>query len=360
MTYWKEIPQDAYTNGYNHEIFHLWGTNIDFQFVLDEYSTIMYVCSYMMKSEKAIEEVLKSVSKECQSDPIDEQLKKIGKAFIGNYVIGAPEAAMRELSMWLMKKSQKVTFVNSNMQDDHISLPKSTKMLDNMDDDEDNVYMTSKHDRYSACPNNLEGICLAKFAVNYEPLLNSGGNDEGNNIFEHAHDSDDKGNKNDDWQESNIIILKNNMGKMHKRRNESILHVKWFRQNTERERYYHSQLILYLTWCNEDELLGRYSTYKKHYVEVYHIVEHNAEEFHFHSEEKDSAINDIADNGPPEMDWDAIVPTIDEGNVQSVDDDQIIICNVDSEDEDNDWVHDLDIDPSSGDNDSEKMWERIN
>ena len=68
---------------------------------------------------------------------------------------------------------------------------------------------------------------------------------------------------------------------------------------------------------------------------------------------KYSAINDIADNGPPEMAWDAIAPTIEEGNVQSVDDDQIIICNVDSEDEDNDQVHDLDSD-SSHNNDSEK------
>ena len=126
----KRKPQDAYTNGCNHEILCLWGANIDFKFVLDEYSMIMYVCSYMMKSEKAMGEDLKNVLKECQSDPIDKQLKKIGKALIGSHVVGAPEAAMRELSMWLMKKSWKVTFVNSNMRDDHISLPKSTKMLD--------------------------------------------------------------------------------------------------------------------------------------------------------------------------------------------------------------------------------------
>ena len=111
----KRNPQDAYTYGCNHEIVHLWGAYIDFQFVLDEFSMIMYVCSYMMKSEKAIGKVLKNVSKECQSDPTDEQLRKIGKAFIGNHVVGAPEAAMRELSMLLMKKSQKVTFVISNM-----------------------------------------------------------------------------------------------------------------------------------------------------------------------------------------------------------------------------------------------------
>ena len=54
----KRNPADLYTNGCNHEILHLWGANIDFQFVLDEYSTVMYVCSYMMKSEKAMGEVL--------------------------------------------------------------------------------------------------------------------------------------------------------------------------------------------------------------------------------------------------------------------------------------------------------------
>ena len=59
----KRNPQDAYTNGCNHEILHLWGANIDFQFVLDEYSMIMYVCPCMMTSEKAMGEVLKNVSK---------------------------------------------------------------------------------------------------------------------------------------------------------------------------------------------------------------------------------------------------------------------------------------------------------
>ena len=68
-------PSDGYTNGCNHEILQLWGENVDLQFVLDEYRTIMYVCSYMMKSEKAMGEVLKSVAKECKSDPIEQHSK---------------------------------------------------------------------------------------------------------------------------------------------------------------------------------------------------------------------------------------------------------------------------------------------
>ena len=112
----KRNPSDVYTNGCNHDILHLWGTNIDFQYVLDEYSTVMYVC--LMKSEKVMGEVLKSVAHDCRHEPIEQQLKKTGKAFIGHRVVGAPEAAMRELSLWLMKKSRKVLFVNSNMRDD--------------------------------------------------------------------------------------------------------------------------------------------------------------------------------------------------------------------------------------------------
>ena len=94
-------------NACNQDILHLWRGNIDLQYVEDEYSTIMYVCSYMMKSEKAMGEALKRVAKECQNDDIWTQMNKIKKEFIGKRVVGAPESAMWVLSMWLMKKGQK-------------------------------------------------------------------------------------------------------------------------------------------------------------------------------------------------------------------------------------------------------------
>ena len=265
----KRNPADAYTNGCNHDILQLWGANIDFQYVLDEYSTVMYVCSYMMKSEKAMGEVLKSVSKECHSEPIAEQLKKIGKAFVGHRVVGAPEAAMCELSMWFMKKSRKVTFVNSGMRDDHVSLPKNGKILDGLEDDEDNVYMLSIHDRYAARPDALENMCLAKFAVSYEPLYGSAQCDEMNiHTAEHIDDSGDEADGDDSCQrkhKAETITLKNNLGQMHKHKFESILCVTSFGQNAEPEKYYHSRLILYFPWCSEDELIDGYLSYSDHY-----------------------------------------------------------------------------------------------
>ena len=50
-------------------------------------------------------------------------------------------------------------------------MPKNNASLEKMNEDEDDVYMTSIHDRYAARPNTLEDVCLAKFAVNYEPVF---------------------------------------------------------------------------------------------------------------------------------------------------------------------------------------------
>ena len=90
----KRSPSDVFTNGCNQEILHIWHANIDFQYVLDAYSTVMYVVGYMMKSVKAMGELLKCVAKECQSEEISMQLKKIATAFIGNRVVTMLESVM--------------------------------------------------------------------------------------------------------------------------------------------------------------------------------------------------------------------------------------------------------------------------
>ena len=87
------------------------------------------------------EKQLKRVAKECQNDNIQTEMNKIKKEFIGKRVVGAPESAMRFLSMWLMKKSRKVTSVNTNMKDERVSQPKTQQQLAPMDDDDDNVLL---------------------------------------------------------------------------------------------------------------------------------------------------------------------------------------------------------------------------
>ena len=79
-------PTDKLTNDVNLDMLCLWGGNIYFQYTVDEYSTVMYVCRYMMKSEQDMGEPLKRVAKEHKNEQISEQLKQIGYAFVGTRV----------------------------------------------------------------------------------------------------------------------------------------------------------------------------------------------------------------------------------------------------------------------------------
>ena len=67
----KHDPCDIYINPTKRLILHLWNGNTDLQYVIDEVATIMYVCNYMTKGEKAIGETLKRVPKECKDDDIE-------------------------------------------------------------------------------------------------------------------------------------------------------------------------------------------------------------------------------------------------------------------------------------------------
>ena len=47
----------------------------------------MYICGYIMKSEKGMGE---GVVKKCKNEDIQIQMQKIGKEFLGNRCVGAP------------------------------------------------------------------------------------------------------------------------------------------------------------------------------------------------------------------------------------------------------------------------------
>ena len=79
----KRNIQDVFINACNLEVLHLWGGNTDLQYVLTEIATVMHVCSYMTKGEKAMGEMLKRVTKECYNDDIHTQMNKIKKEFLG-------------------------------------------------------------------------------------------------------------------------------------------------------------------------------------------------------------------------------------------------------------------------------------
>ena len=287
---------DVTVNSCNIGILNLWGANVDLQYVVNEVATVMYVCSYMTKGEKAMGETLKRVAKECARDDMRTQMNKIKKEFLGKRVIGAPESCMRVLSSWLMKKSRKVIYVNSNMKSERVSLPKTKAQLSRMDPDDEDVFATSLIDWYSARPYNMENMCLAEFAVNYDVVSAQQQKMTGNGVLENLPCAGKK------------IKLRNGLGHMQKRGTPSILRTRKFKLATEPDRYYHSKLILYYPWFNEDSLLGNYASYQHAYEARRDVVVGNAQVFNDDCEAFDIDVDTI--DGFNDSIWDLVAPSV--------------------------------------------------
>ena len=58
----KRNPKDCNVNNYNPNILKAWQANMDIQNVMNPYACIMYIASYMTKSEKSMGELLKQAA----------------------------------------------------------------------------------------------------------------------------------------------------------------------------------------------------------------------------------------------------------------------------------------------------------
>ena len=227
----------------------------------------------MMKGEKGMGETLKRVENECQNDSIWTQMNKIKKEFLGKRVLGAPESAMRVLSMWLMKKSRKVVPVTTSMKDECESLPKPHSHLAQLhDDDDEDVFATSLIDRYGARPVSLQNMCLAMFAVTYDVIQSATqkedtdiGNDEEKEMQNTKKDNS-----------LTMMKLQKGLSVIRKRKQEAILHTRRYKIHTEPEKYYHAKLLLYYPWHNEDDIISQFRTYHESYINKQDIIHQNA------------------------------------------------------------------------------------
>ena len=60
----KREPNEQNINNYNASVMLAWQANMDIQYVLDAYACVMYVASYIMKTEKSMGVLLKQVADE--------------------------------------------------------------------------------------------------------------------------------------------------------------------------------------------------------------------------------------------------------------------------------------------------------
>ena len=107
---------------------------MDIQFVLNAYACLMYAASYIMKTERAMGELLKRVAAEARTDELKTQLRKVGSALVGSAFlthreVSAQEAVYRLLSLPMKQLSRSVVFVNTNPKHERIAVLKNNDSL---------------------------------------------------------------------------------------------------------------------------------------------------------------------------------------------------------------------------------------
>lgn len=281
----KRDPYDVRLNNYNNMITTLFRANMDLQYVVDSYSAITYVMSYVLKCENGMSDLMKQIAREYHTDGVKKQMTEIVRTFNDKREVGLPEAVCRLNGTDLFRKSLSVIYVSPNLEAKRDSMLIPVDKMKEKDDGDTDIYQTGIHDRYVMRPDKLEDMCLADFAVSFDVVYTAV-----------------------KAPKSEIITLKNGLGMMRKRQKKSVM--RSYKPKAGTEDFFQALLLLFLPYREEKELLGSHESYYDHYVEVQETVKTNADKHHFLYKEFEDAIekfNKADDDGQAKSAWDAAI-----------------------------------------------------
>ena len=291
----KREPKDCNVNNYNAHVLKAWQANMDIQYVLNPYACVMYVASYMTKTEKSMGELLRQAATEERTAQLSQQLRKVGTSFLTHREVSAQEAAYRLLSMPMKQLTREVVFIDTSVKSERITVMKSSKFLNELDDNDTDVFCKSMIDRYQHRPRVLASMCLAEFVANYRVKYES--NDDNDDVLP-CEDVDISSLK--------TIKLTDNFGTMYKRNREAVIRFHRYSKDSDPKNWYRAKLMLYYPWYNEStDLLGGFESYEEHYINMHSQIIENERKY---SEADIEHIN-IDDSSPPQHMWDDLAPS---------------------------------------------------
>ena len=318
----KRNPIDMWTNQYNPCLLKCWDANMDIQYVLDPFSCIVYIVSYISKAEREIGMLLKQTQIEATEGNLSarDTIKRVGSAYLNHREVSAQEAVYRVCNLKMKESSRKVTFIPVGENPTRLSKPlaqvkQKKRKIDEQDnaydhdwdddDEDDSVWMTNIVERYENRPdlNIFHEMCLAEFCSDYRVLAKS---------------QIPKGEK------EGVYELKNGKGFIQKRSRGQPAVIRYPRFNRESapEKYYQCLLQLFLPYWSLKHLkppgFDLYQTFyetghvkikpKKNLQTVKSIVERNHLVFSKHEDAIENAQETLELLGEPEDAWAKLCP----------------------------------------------------
>jgi len=280
----KREPCDVRVNNYNKEISTSWWGNTDVQYVVDARSAITYMMSYVLKNDEGMSEAMRGIAKQWGDKGVKHQMKEIVKTFNDKREVGLPEAIYRIAHIPLFYKSRNVVFTNPSLEEKRDRIIKTREVLQQMDDNDDDVFQLAIHDRYIARPKNLEDMCLADFATQYDPIPKPSARPR-----------------------NEVIKLLNGVGYMRKRYEKSFMRTHVPKRGTED--FFQAQLLLFFPYRLETDLLGSFTSYAEMYTEVIETINTNSMKHNVYQDEIDEAYHQVQlnESSSKRNAWDAAI-----------------------------------------------------
>lgn len=152
-------------NAYNKDILCLFESNMDIQFILDEYALAAYMVAYITKIDGSLSKLLRQAAQEVDegNHAIFQKFRKISNVFINSKLLSAQEAVYLNLSMALSEFSCKVIYLMTGPIMERVRLKKGKAEVEQLDPDDTNIFYLDIFEKY-AQREGLEGVCLADFA----------------------------------------------------------------------------------------------------------------------------------------------------------------------------------------------------
>ncbi|KAJ8027670.1 ATP-dependent DNA helicase PIF1 [Holothuria leucospilota] len=299
-TIWlRREPSDIWVNNYNPILLMAWDANMDIQFVLDAYSCIMYIVSYISKAEREMGDLLKTAQQEAREGNVNamDELRKLGSLYLHHREVSVMESVYRVTGMHMKQCSRQAIFIPTDPDSQRLSLP--LQQLQNKQEDTDEIWMPNMIDKYLGRPKELANICLATFASEYRYI------GQQNN----ATDS---------------ISLTTGLGTIKKRLHKpAIIRYPKVKIQKDREKYYSTILRLYLPFTVEEFKPSTYDTFESYFLQgsyngkfVREIVAANMQKYEPLAKELDNLWENLQENPYQENSWANLAPQTEMERIQ--------------------------------------------
>jgi hypothetical protein len=207
--------------------------NMDFQFIIDPYVVIEYICNYITKGPHGISELMKKLMEEAKLNNMNVSQYIIKKAnlFFNRREVCLYQACCVVLELPMRLCTRKFVYLATCETKDRVYMVKRKDVLLDLDANDKNILCKTELHKYSCRPVGYEEHYCIDFVANYTTYMQHG-------------------------------VLRAS-----KCRIPRIVRFRGYRETTDSENFYREQLLLYTNW--RDELIdvkGDYTSYKEAYV----------------------------------------------------------------------------------------------